>query len=648
MPPVSSSLTRRPRKSQHRLTHPSRRHAPLRPHLGSHAPENRHAGGRQGDRRGARGGRERNRGGEAGSSGRGGGGADAHSSRGVGPSRGGDHGTTGDRKRRGEDRLKLRKKTKSKQGRGGEPRPRSGADAPSVGDRGGGGPTSPRVRPHRGGGGTRAVVRSRERGLPAGRAPGDRAARRGAPGDDIAESLRCHARSLTLLGTVDVRSCVGFHAVTSFVRVDEGVEGDTDAVDGQHPPIHKGSEQFVMVGRTCVQPPGDRARLVSVTRSRGNDRHRGWNASDTTLRMHSVATGYFRSHGGVQNPTVNAAVAPDYLARVWHQRRAEIGEDDQRRPTVFLFGFMHEAEFSLHSYRTRETDIDDIDDIDDSAMSLMPRMDGATMFDFAVSPYTGRVIAATDAGAKVMFDETHFSRGESPSSDWSVKGRSDIVAVAADVDWWNESSGTVGNRAETFILGMRNGGMTLFDIRETGPMRQPFGTASSYVTHMHAMRTCPGQVIVSTADGGLTRWDVRSLRSPVATFREGSPRNFFNTVRRCGVDARESFVGADCGESEPPKKGHPRSGRDVEGVALWDVRTGGEVWRYRREVRRGTGESFSAVHVDVGAVPDSRGWEYEDGPSVRVYAAGGGQLRSFVPTACLGESGHASLDVWLA
>ena len=541
--------------------------------------------------------------------------------------------------------MKLRKKTKSKQGRGGEPHPRSGADAPSIV------PLSPRVRPHRGGGGTRAVVRSRERGLPAGRAPGDRAARRGAPCDDRAESLRCHARSLTLLGTVDIRSSVGFDLVTSFVRVDESVEGDTDAghLDGQHPPIqpiHKGSEQFVMVGRNCIDRwRGDRAMFVSVSRRRGNDRHRGWNASDTTLRMHSVATGNLL-HDGVVNPTVNAAVAPDYLARVWHQRRAEItGYDDRRRPTVFLFGFMHEAEFSMYSYRTRETDMTRRGFFDES---LMPRVEGATMFDFAVSPYTGRVIAATDAGAKVMFDETHFARGESPSSVWSVKGRSDIVAVAADVDWWNQSSGTVGNRAETFILGMRNGGMTLFDIREIAPMRQPFGTASSYVTHMHAMRTCPGQVIVSTADGGLTRWDVRSLRSPVGTYREGSPHNFFNTVRRCGVDANESFVGADCGESKPPRKGHPRSGRDVEGVALWDVRTGGEVWRYRREVPRGTGESFSAVHVDVGAVPDARGWEYEDGPSVRVYAAGGRQLRSFVPTACLGESGFASLEVWSA
>ena len=63
----------------------------------------------------------------------------------------------------------------------------------------------------------------------------------------------------------------------------------------------------------------------------------GWNATDdTTLRMHSVATGNLL-HDGVVNPTVNAAVAPDYLARVWHQRRAEItGDDDQRRPTVFF------------------------------------------------------------------------------------------------------------------------------------------------------------------------------------------------------------------------------------------------------------------------------------------------------------------------
>ena len=33
---------------------------------------------------------------------------------------------------------------------------------------------------------------------------------------------------------------------------------------------------------------------------------------------------------------------------------------------------------------------------------------------------------------------------------------------------------------------------------------------------------------------------------------------------------------------------------------------------------------------------------------MRVYAAGGRQLRSFVPTACLGESGFASLEVWSA
>ena len=91
----------------------------------------------------------------------------------------------------------------------------------------------------------------------------------------------------------------------------------------------------------------------------------------------------------------------------------------------------------------------------------------------------------------MVFDETYFARGEPPPARLSVKGRSDITAVAADVDWWSESSGTVGNRPETFMLGMRNGGMTLFDTRETRMVRQPFAKASSYVTHLHAMRTSP-------------------------------------------------------------------------------------------------------------------------------------------------------------
>ena len=79
---------------------------------------------------------------------------------------------------------------------------------------------------------------------------------------------------------------------------------------------------------------------------------------------------------------------------------------------------------------------------------------------------------------------------------------------------------------------------------------------------------------------------------------------------------------------------------------MWDVRVGGPpVWQYAREVPRGSGSSFNAVHVDVGCVSDPRGWEYQDGPSVRVYAAGGSTVRCFVPTVCLGEYGHASLAV---
>ena len=485
----------------------------------------------------------------------------------------------------------------------------------------------------------RAVVRARECGLPVRCRGGDRVARGGASSEILAESLRCHARTLTLLGTIDT----GLDRVASFVRVDESFNGDTD-----NPPVHKGSEQFLMVGTNGNGTMGvgwvrDRAQIVTVRRGIGVGRHQGWAASNTTFRMSSVATGDLIERTGGVNTTVNGALAPEYLARVWHQCRAEaLGGDDQLRPTVFLFGYMQGPEFTLNSYRTME--VGDIWRCFDE--SVMPRAEDTSMFDFAVSPHTGRVIAATNAGARVVFDETYFARGEPPPARLSVKGRSDITAVAADVDWWSESSGTVGNRPETFMLGMRNGGMTLFDTRETRMVRQPFAKASSYVTHLHAMRTAPGHVVVSTADGGLSRWDVRSLRTPVVTYREGSSGNIFDINRRCGMDARELFVGADCGRVEPPRPGHPRSGRDIEGVGLWDVRVGGPtVWRCAREVPRGSGSSFNAVHVDVGCVSDPRGWEYEDGPSVRVYAAGGSTVRCFVPTVCLGEYGHASLAV---
>ena len=89
----------------------------------------------------------------------------------------------------------------------------------------------------------RAVVRARECGLPVRCRGGDRVARGGASSEILAESLRCHARTLTILGTIDVARCTGFDRVASFVRVDESFNGDTD-----NPPVHKGSEQFLMVG----------------------------------------------------------------------------------------------------------------------------------------------------------------------------------------------------------------------------------------------------------------------------------------------------------------------------------------------------------------------------------------------------------------
>ena len=38
---------------------------------------------------------------------------------------------------------------------------------------------------------------------------------------------------------------------------------------------------------------------------------------------------------------------------------------------------------------------------------------------------------------------------------------------------------------------------------------------------------------------------------PRGTYREGSPHNFFNTVRRCGVDARESLSAPTAARASP-------------------------------------------------------------------------------------------------
>ena len=172
------------------------------------------------------------------------------------------------------------------------------------------------------------MVRARECGLPVRCRGGDRVARGGASSEILAESLRCHARTLTLLGTIDVARCTGFDRVASFVRVDESFNGDTD-----NPPVHKGSEQFLMVGTNGNGTMGgtwtrDRAQIVTVRRGIGVGRHQGWAASDTTFRMSSVATGNL-AHGGV-NTTVNAALAPEYLARVWHQSSSR--GSGRRRP----------------------------------------------------------------------------------------------------------------------------------------------------------------------------------------------------------------------------------------------------------------------------------------------------------------------------
>ena len=92
------------------------------------------------------------------------------------------------------------------------------------------------------------------------------------------------------------------------------------------------------------------------------------------------------------------------------------------------------------------------------------------------------------------------------------------------------------------------------------------------------------------------------------------------------------------------------TGKDLESVTLWDVRTGAEMWSYQKSVSVNDnpggfgagagagagGECFPAVAVEVGA-PHM--------PSVRVWASGHRTLRVFVPDQLVeGCAGYPSFS----
>jgi hypothetical protein len=103
-------------------------------------------------------------------------------------------------------------------------------------------------------------------------------------------------------------------------------------------------------------------------------------------------------------------------------------------------------------------------------VSLKPSPE-TSVFDAAVSPLTGRVIAGTSRGVFAWTRGDHRGGGPSLPTGWrqeTYKGcGSDVTAVAADVYWWNDSSDIGGGgscsssaaagRAEVLAAGLRNG-----------------------------------------------------------------------------------------------------------------------------------------------------------------------------------------------
>jgi hypothetical protein len=210
------------------------------------------------------------------------------------------------------------------------------------------------------------------------------------------------------------------------------------------------------------------------------------------------------------------------------------------------------------------------------------------------------------------------------------------------VDFWSDTSGTdsASGAAETIALGLRSGAFRLVDTRERRDHVGAFPAGSramsstssmaSMVTDIAPLSTHPGHFIAASADGGLSRWDVRALsRGPVTAYREAGSSARFNPRRRIGMDPGETFVAMDVGRDARDRV------HDVEAVALWDVRSGAELWRHERVSgidfdARGEAETFTAVAVEASAARGGRGT-----PSIRVWAGGLDTLRMYVPEPCV-------------
>jgi hypothetical protein len=254
------------------------------------------------------------------------------------------------------------------------------------------------------------------------------------------------------------------------------------------------------------------------------------------------------------------------------------------------------------------------------------------IFDASASMRTGRVAAAHERTSDRASVTTWNSDGTARC--YYDIGSSNATAIASDVDFWSDTSGTdsASGAAETIALGLRNGAFQFIDTREH---RVHAGSRkmSSMVTDIAPLSTHPGHFVAASADGGLSRWDVRALsRGPVIAYHAAASASF-NPRRRIGMDPGETFVAMDVGRDvrDPQRPWIYGS----EAVALWDVRSGAELWRHERVSgedfdARVEAETFTAVAVEASAARGGRGT-----PSIRVWAGGLDTLRMYVPEPCV-------------
>jgi hypothetical protein len=254
------------------------------------------------------------------------------------------------------------------------------------------------------------------------------------------------------------------------------------------------------------------------------------------------------------------------------------------------------------------------------------------IFDASASMRTGRVAAAHERTSDRASVTTWNSDGTG-RNDYDI-GSTNAIAIASDVDFWSDTSGTdsASGAAETIALGLRNGAFQFIDTREH---RVHAGSRkmSSMVTDIAPLSTHPGHFVAASADGGLSRWDVRALsRGPVIAYHAAASASF-NPRRRIGMDPGETFVAMDVGRDvrDPQRPWIYGS----EAVALWDVRSGAELWRHERVSgedfdARAEAETFTAVAVEASAARGGRGT-----PSIRVWAGGLDTLRMYVPEPCV-------------